>query len=229
VLEKEFAPQFTAEDLVNLGMFQMYLKLMIDSVSSTPFSASSLPPFPEPVISYFKEIITNSRKQFAEQRSIVEENIKKWHEEGKFAPKLAEKPKVVVSHPKPVHTEKKPEVSMPPKISTPEKPFKKEPLPEIEREEGDDFLPLKEFAKKVSTEEKKREEIPKITEKPKGNMPSGQNLADLKSALQAAISSGAPKEAPKATEKKPETKMEEQPKRYTHEIPEQDLKRVLGI
>ena len=52
VLEKEFAPQFTAEDLVNLGMFQMYLKLMIDGVGSVPFSASSLPPFPEPVISY---------------------------------------------------------------------------------------------------------------------------------------------------------------------------------
>jgi len=40
VLEKEFAPQFTAEDLVNLGVYQIYLKLMIDNVSSQPFSAT---------------------------------------------------------------------------------------------------------------------------------------------------------------------------------------------
>src|ERR1035437_6943146 len=54
VLEKEFAPQFTAEDLVNLGMYQMYLKLMIDGVGSVPFSATGIPPFPDPVISYRK-------------------------------------------------------------------------------------------------------------------------------------------------------------------------------
>jgi len=83
VLEKEFAPQFTAEDLVNLGMFQMYLKLMIDGVSSTAFSASSLPPFPEQVISYRSEIIANSRAQFAQPRLAVEEAIHKWYEEGK--------------------------------------------------------------------------------------------------------------------------------------------------
>jgi len=39
VLEKEFAPQFTAEDLVNLGIYQIYLKLMIDGMPSKPFSA----------------------------------------------------------------------------------------------------------------------------------------------------------------------------------------------
>src|SRR6185436_394771 len=43
VLEKEFAPQFTIEDLVNLGRFQVYMKLMIDGVSSAPFSAGTLP------------------------------------------------------------------------------------------------------------------------------------------------------------------------------------------
>ncbi len=72
VLEKEFMPQFTKEDLVNLGMFQVYLKLMIDGVSSSPFSATSIPPYPEPVISYRSEIIENSRKQFAEIRAQVE-------------------------------------------------------------------------------------------------------------------------------------------------------------
>jgi glycosyltransferase involved in cell wall biosynthesis len=42
-LEKEFAPVFTAEDLVNLGSYQIYLKLMIDGIGSQPFSARTLP------------------------------------------------------------------------------------------------------------------------------------------------------------------------------------------
>src|SRR6201999_2730943 len=52
VLEKEFAPQFTAEDLVNLGRFQIYLKLMIDGVSSPPFSATTLNPIERPIVSH---------------------------------------------------------------------------------------------------------------------------------------------------------------------------------
>ena len=51
VLEKEFAPVFTAEDLVNLGFTQIYLKLMIDGVSSQPFSATTMAPSNENKIS----------------------------------------------------------------------------------------------------------------------------------------------------------------------------------
>jgi hypothetical protein len=98
VLEKEFAPQFTAEDLVNLGMFQMYLKLMIDGVSSTPFSASSLPPYPEPVISYRSEIISNSRKQFAAQRMSVEQAIHDWHSVGKAGAKTGSTSQPIISN-----------------------------------------------------------------------------------------------------------------------------------
>ncbi len=49
IIEKEFTPYFTAEDLVNLGFTQVYLKLMIDGVGSQPFSASAsdTPPRPE--------------------------------------------------------------------------------------------------------------------------------------------------------------------------------------
>jgi type IV secretory pathway TraG/TraD family ATPase VirD4 len=43
ILEKEFAPVFTMEDIVNLGFVQVYLKLMIDGVASQPFSATTLP------------------------------------------------------------------------------------------------------------------------------------------------------------------------------------------
>ncbi len=79
-LEKEFSPQFMIEDLVNLGFTQIYLKLMIDGLSSSPFSAVTLPPIPHPDVSYIKEIIASSREQFARSRASVEEDIVKFHE-----------------------------------------------------------------------------------------------------------------------------------------------------
>ncbi len=78
--EKEFAPQFVIEDLVSLGFTQIYLKLMIDGLSSAPFSAVTLPPIPHPDVSYVKEIIESSRKQFSRSRASVEEEIVKFHE-----------------------------------------------------------------------------------------------------------------------------------------------------
>lgn len=75
VLEKEFAPQFTAEDMVNLGYIQIYLKLMINGISSTPFSATTLPPITKPDVSFKQEVIEMSRKQFAKGRAEVEGQI----------------------------------------------------------------------------------------------------------------------------------------------------------
>jgi len=80
VLEKEFAPTFTAEDLVNLGFVQIYLKLMIDGVSSQPFSAMTMAPIPKPEISYRQDIIESSRRTYARPKAEVEEEIRKWHE-----------------------------------------------------------------------------------------------------------------------------------------------------
>ena len=78
-IEKEFAPQFTAEDLVNLGFVQIYLKLMIDGISSPPFSATTLPPIERPKENFKAEVIATSRKQFAAPRAAVEEKIQAWH------------------------------------------------------------------------------------------------------------------------------------------------------
>ncbi len=80
ILEKEFAPQFTAEDIVNLGFAQIYLKLMIDGISSPPFSATTLPPIPQPEQSSMQLAIEMSRKQFAHARPEVEKAIADWHE-----------------------------------------------------------------------------------------------------------------------------------------------------
>ena len=82
VLEKEFAPVFTAEDLVNLGSFQIYLKLMINGVSSQPFSAVTQPPIPKPEISYRDDIMESSRSTFARPKAEIEAEIRAWHEEG---------------------------------------------------------------------------------------------------------------------------------------------------
>jgi hypothetical protein len=78
LMEKEFAPNFLAEDMVNLGFTQMYLKLMIDGIGSRPFSANSLPPIPKPEKSYVEDIVGFSRKHFSHERAGVEQNVKAW-------------------------------------------------------------------------------------------------------------------------------------------------------
>jgi hypothetical protein len=77
IFEKEFAPQFTAEDIVNLGSYQMYLRLMIDGIGSQPFSARSLPPIQEPSVSFKNQAIENSRLQFTAPREDAEDYVRK--------------------------------------------------------------------------------------------------------------------------------------------------------
>lgn len=79
VLEKEFAPAIMAEDLVNLGIYQIYLKLMIDGVTSPPFSAITLPPLERPARSFREEIVAFSRSAYARPRAVVEAEVRTWH------------------------------------------------------------------------------------------------------------------------------------------------------
>jgi hypothetical protein len=44
VLEKEFQPEITSIDLMNLPNYHIYLKLLVDGVVSRPFSAETLMP-----------------------------------------------------------------------------------------------------------------------------------------------------------------------------------------
>lgn len=80
ILEKEFAPIFTMEDIVNLGFVQIYLKLMIDGVASQPFSATTLPPIPRPEISFRDRVMEMSRKVYSRPKEEVEKVIKEWHQ-----------------------------------------------------------------------------------------------------------------------------------------------------
>lgn len=74
-LEKEFMPEFLQNDLVNLAKANIYIKLMIDGVSSKPFSATTLPPHAAPLQSYKDIIIKNTREHYAVPRKIVDERI----------------------------------------------------------------------------------------------------------------------------------------------------------
>lgn len=80
VFEKQFTPTFTAEDIVNLGKYQIYLSLMIDGIGSRPFSASTLPPIKPQDVSMREHVIANSRYFYAQERHVVEKNIEKWYE-----------------------------------------------------------------------------------------------------------------------------------------------------
>jgi energy-coupling factor transporter ATP-binding protein EcfA2 len=75
VLEKEFFPEFLAQDFVNLPNANIYVKLMIDGISSKPFSATTLPPPTIPSETFFDAIIEASRHNYAMPREEVDKKI----------------------------------------------------------------------------------------------------------------------------------------------------------
>lgn len=74
-LEKEFLPEFTENDLVNLPKYHIYLKLMIDGMASRPFSAETLPPYIMTTSSLRDVIIENSQHLYGTPISVVEKRI----------------------------------------------------------------------------------------------------------------------------------------------------------
>ncbi len=80
LLEKIFMPDFTQEDIVNLGFAQIYLTLMVDGVGSPPFSAVTLPPIIGLEDPRKEELLEQSRRSFARPREQVEKEIIAWHE-----------------------------------------------------------------------------------------------------------------------------------------------------
>ena len=154
LLEKEFAPQFTAEDLVNLGIYQIYLKLMIDGVSSQPFSASTMPPIKEPEVSHCTEVIEMSRKQFAMKRAEVEQEVLNWHKDSGMVPKPAPAP---VSAPKAVQIQALNRIFEKPKYFKREdvrpvapRPVMPKPIiPKPDDLPKDDFVSLKDLKAKI--------------------------------------------------------------------------------
>jgi len=77
-LEKEFDPEFAIRDLVNLENYNIYLKLMIDGLSSRPFSAITLPPMSMDAVNQRDKIIKVSRERYSNSLKDVKDKIYKW-------------------------------------------------------------------------------------------------------------------------------------------------------
>ncbi|MCX6756572.1 MAG: type IV secretion system DNA-binding domain-containing protein, partial [Candidatus Nomurabacteria bacterium] len=79
IFEKEFAPYFILDDIVNLSAFQIYLRLMIDGVGSKPFSAHTLPPITQPANSFAQAVIASSRLRYSKPVAKVEEEVAEFY------------------------------------------------------------------------------------------------------------------------------------------------------
>jgi hypothetical protein len=64
ILEKEFGEVFVEKDLVNLGKFQIAVKLMIDDLTSRPFLAQTLP-LPKSVNQNREKVLRVSRERYS--------------------------------------------------------------------------------------------------------------------------------------------------------------------
>lgn len=78
-LEREFGHRFGKQDMVNLGNYHIYLKLLIDGQQAHPFSAITLPALKREGGEAEREtVIQVSRQRFAEKREVVEGKIERW-------------------------------------------------------------------------------------------------------------------------------------------------------
>lgn len=90
VLKTVFEPTFLAEDMVSLGVGDIYLTLMIDGAGSHPFSATTIAPIESPSISYRHDVVEHSRSTYCRPRADMEAFIQKRQDD--FAP-LQKQPK----------------------------------------------------------------------------------------------------------------------------------------
>lgn len=87
ILTTVFEPTFMAQDLVGLGLGQIYLTLMIDGVGSPPFSAETIPPIEPPPVSYRDDCIRFSREHYSRSRAEMEALVNKRQQEFAMPPK----------------------------------------------------------------------------------------------------------------------------------------------
>ncbi len=84
VMSYEFSPHFTADDIISLEKFQVYIKLMVNGMTSVPFSARILLPweegYPLPITNNREKAIQMSREKYGVPREFVESKINKWVE-----------------------------------------------------------------------------------------------------------------------------------------------------
>ncbi len=251
LLEKLFMPQFTAEDLVNLGRYQMYLTLMIDGIGSQPFSAVGMPPIEKPPYDHRSDILVSSRQLFAKEKSIVENIIREWYLEGEGERAFLDKKKK-----KPPYMGGGMMGGGPPSAPSGAGAFRTEERPEarsdmkkalFEAIKTGDAVPVEERPPVAVSLQKvaERHHAPpqKISEnKPDSKKPTGQNVNALKEALSSLVPKPAPQQAtpvsqqnvretqpPHIPKKENDPVLAVQQKKRANEIPEDELRKLLAI
>lgn len=78
-LEPEITPEFEIADMVQLPNRAIYVKLMVNGITSRPFSAATLAPFHAKVeVADREEVVQISRERYMRPRALVEEEINRW-------------------------------------------------------------------------------------------------------------------------------------------------------
>jgi hypothetical protein len=73
VMTSQFKELVGVNDLISLPKFTAYTRLMIDGISSDPFSMKTLPPYePEGGVEYIEKIRRQSRQRYAMERGQLE-------------------------------------------------------------------------------------------------------------------------------------------------------------
>lgn len=246
ILEKEFAPTFYAQDLVNLGFTQIYLKLMIDGVASQPFSATTLPPIVPPEISYKQQALESSRKKYGRPRRQIEEAIAKEYAMPKPQQKTERQPQ------RPQKPRERENVSGKPLDSNVSPRFESEerqvPSQEASQKKRNPIMEpsphreqlgrIGEQMKKGDDESTRQEKHQKkeVKQKQDGKGPTEKSRAELRNALAGVLKNETARErkqVPKSKESKPRgddfVESKKAPSTEPKEIPEDKLRKMLEV
>jgi len=74
LIEKEFEPRFSATDITNLGVREIYLKISIDDDIKEAFSARTLD-LPAPVATFKDQVVAHTRENFCRAKEQAEKEI----------------------------------------------------------------------------------------------------------------------------------------------------------
>jgi len=75
LMEKEFEPKFSAQDIVNLGVREIYMKLSIDDEVKEAFSARTLS-VPQSSFNFREQIVQYTRENFCRNKATAEKALK---------------------------------------------------------------------------------------------------------------------------------------------------------
>ena len=171
MLEKEFEPTFMALDIVNLPKFEIFLKLMIDGVSSHPFSSTTMPPIGRPTGSTEK-VVKVSRERYGKKREVIEDKILRWSGMGELGDEDEDEEGEIIPK-KPNFQDKKE------KTAKPEVAFKKEERKEEKPQETKPKELEKQETKEVKGVEEKVETISLGSLQPRDDVKRGKKRSDV--------------------------------------------------